>query len=64
MAGQLRLTARLLDVASGSFLETVKVDGPVDQLPELLHEVVSTLRNAVDAQAAQVVDAATDRRRP
>ena len=64
VAGQLRLTARLLDVASGSFLETVKVDGPVDQLPELLHEVVSTLRNAVDAQAAQVVDAATDRRRP
>ncbi len=62
VAGQLRLTARLLDVASGAFLETVKVDGPVDQLPELLHEVVSTLRDAVETQATQLADAAAQRR--
>ena len=52
VGGQLRLTARLLDVASGNFIETVKVDGPVDQLQELLAEVVGTLRTALDARAA------------
>ena len=57
VAGQVRLTGRLLDVSSGAFLETVKVDGPVDQLPELLHEVVSALRTALDAQVAQIAAA-------
>ena len=43
VGGQLRITARLLDVATGDLVRTVKVDGTLDELPALLAEVVSTL---------------------
>jgi RND family efflux transporter MFP subunit len=55
VGGQLRITARLLDVATGELVETVKVDGTLDQLPTLLTEVVSTLRSALDARSANVI---------
>ena len=43
VGGRLRITARLLDVATGDLVRAVKVDGTVDELPDLLAEVVSTL---------------------
>ena len=47
VAGQLRVTARLLDVATGGFVQTIKVDGLLAALPDLLAEVVSTLRTVL-----------------
>ena len=55
VAGQLRVTARLLDVATGEFVRTIKVDGTLDELPALLTEVVSTLRAALEARTANLV---------
>ena len=55
VGGQLRITARLLDVATGELVQTVKVDGALDELPDLLAEVVSSLRSALDARTAKVV---------
>ena len=55
VGGQLRITARLLDVETGELVRTVKVDGALDELPDLLAEVVSTLRSALDARTANVV---------
>ena len=47
VGGRLRITARLLDVATGELMRTVKVDGTLDELPGLLTEVVFTLRTAL-----------------
>ena len=55
VGGQLRITARLLDVATGELVQTVKVDGALDELPDLLAEVVSSLRSALDARTAKGV---------
>ena len=43
VGGRLRITARLLDVATGDLVRTVKVDGTLDELSDLLADVVSTL---------------------
>ena len=55
VGGRLRITARLVDVATGDLVRTVKVDGTLDELSDLLAEVVSTLRAALDARTANVV---------
>ncbi len=52
VGGQLRLTARLLQVSDGAFVESVKVDGSIDALSDLLAEAVSTLGAALVANAA------------
>ncbi len=52
VGGQLRLTARLLQVSDGAFVESVKVDGTLDGLPSMLAEAISTLGAAVAAHAA------------
>ena len=52
VGGQLRLTARLLQVSDGAFVESVKVDGTLDGLPGMLAEAISTLGAAVAASAA------------
>ena len=52
VGGQLRLTARLLHVSDGAFVESVKVDGTLDGLPGMLAEAISTLGAAVAASAA------------
>ena len=49
VAGQLRLTARLLRVSDGAVAESIRVDGTVDGLPGLIAEAVSTLGTAVAA---------------
>ena len=51
VGGQLRLTARLLQVSDGAFVESVKVDGTLDGLPGMLAEAISTLGAAVAANA-------------
>ena len=52
VGGQLRLTARLLQVSDGAFVESVKVDGSLDGLPDMLTETLSTLGAALAANAA------------
>jgi len=52
---RVRITARLLDVASGALIQTAKADGTLEDLPDLLAEVVSTLRAALDAPSARRV---------
>ncbi len=52
VGGQLRLTARLLQVSDGAFVESVKVDGTLDGLPGMLAEAISTLGAAVAAGSA------------
>ena len=52
VGGQLRLTARLLQVSDGTFVESVKVDGTLDGLSGMLAEAISTLGTAVAASAA------------
>ena len=52
VGGQLRLTARLLQVSDGAFVESVKVDGTLEGLPGMLAEAISTLGAAVAASAA------------
>ena len=54
VGGQLRITARLLDVSTGELVQTVKVDGALDELPRLLAEVVATLRSALEARTSVV----------
>ncbi len=49
VGGQLRLTARLLQVSDGAFVESVKVDGTLDGLSGMLAEAISTLGAAVAA---------------
>ena len=49
VAGQLRLTARLLRVSDGAVAESIRVDGTVDGLSGLIAEAVSTLGTAVAA---------------
>ena len=52
MGEPLRITARLVDVLSGTSVESIKIDGAVDQLPDLLAEVVLMLRTAVESSTA------------
>ena len=52
VGGQLRLTARLLRVSDGAFVESVKVDGTLDGLSGMLAEAISTVGAAVAASAA------------
>ena len=52
VGGQLRLTARLLQVSDGTFVESVKVDGTLDGLSGMLAEAISTIGTAVAASAA------------
>ena len=52
VGGQLRLTARLLQVSDGAFVESVKVDGSLARLPDMLTEALSTLGAALVANAA------------
>ncbi len=59
VAGQLRVTARLLDVATGEFVQTIKIDGTLAELRALLTEVVSILRAALDARTANLVSKRT-----
>ena len=59
VAGQLRVTARLLDVATGEFVQTIKIDGTLAELRALLTEVVSILRAALDARTANLVSERT-----
>ena len=40
---------------TAELVQTVKVDGALDELPDLLAEVVSSLRSALDARTAKVV---------
>ena len=49
VAGQLRLTARLLRVSDGAVAESIRVDGTVDGLSGLIAEAISTLGTAVAA---------------
>ncbi len=51
VAGRLRLTARLLQVSDGAFVESVKVDGSLDGLSDMLAEAASTLGAALAAGA-------------
>ena len=52
VGGQLRLTARLLQVSDGAFVESVKVDGSLDGLSDMLAEAISTLGTALAVSAA------------
>ncbi len=52
VGGQLRLTARLLQVSDGAFVESAKVDGSMDGLSDMLVEALSTLGAALAANAA------------
>ena len=52
VGGQLRLTARLLQVSDGAFVESVKVDGSLAGLPDMLTEALSTLGAALVANTA------------
>ena len=52
VGGRLRLTARLLQVSDGAFVESVKVDGSLDGLSDMLAEAASTLGAALAAGAA------------
>ena len=52
VGGQLRLTAQLLQVSDGAFVESVKVDGSLDGLRDMLTEALSTLGAALVANAA------------
>ena len=57
IGGVVRVTARLVDVESGSVLKAVKVDGTVDALAELQARVASALSDSV-RDALSVRDAA------
>ena len=52
VGGRLRLTARLLQVSDGAFVESAKVDGSMDGLSDMLVEALSTLGAALAANAA------------
>ena len=54
IGGVVRVTARLIDVESGSVLKAVKVDGTIDALAELQARVASALSESVrDALSAR-----------
>jgi TolB-like protein len=55
VGNRVRITARLLDVASGTLIQTAKVDGTIEDLPGLLTEMVSTLRAALEERSARRV---------
>ena len=57
VAGQLRVTARLLETTTGAFADTIKVDGSVEELSGLMTDVVSFLRTAVDRATGQTAAA-------
>ena len=57
VAGQLRVTARLLETTTGAFADTIKVDGSVEELSGLMTDVVSFLRTAVDRATRQAAAA-------
>ena len=71
VADQLRVTAHLLDVETGNFVQTVKVDGTLDSVVALQERVQAALEDAVrdalsasdtpDTAAAHGADARTDR---
>ena len=71
VAGQLRVTAHLLDVETGDLIQTIKVDGTTDTVVELQERVEAALKEAIrnalsapdipDAADAQGADARTDR---
>ena len=52
---QVRITARLIDVASGALIHTVKTDGRMDDLAALLAEVVSAVQVALAAGDSQAL---------
>jgi multidrug efflux system membrane fusion protein len=52
---QVRITARLIDVASGALLHTVKTDGGMDEMAILLAEVVSAVQVALAADNSQAL---------
>ena len=52
---QIRVTARVLDVAGGDLVRAVKVDGTVDELDRLMREMVAQVRAEVTVGAARVV---------
>ncbi len=52
---QVRITARLIDVASGALVHTVKTDGRVDEMAVLLAEVVSAVQVALAADSSQAL---------
>ena len=51
---QLRLTARLVEVSSGNSLESIKIDGALDQLPRVIDELIATLRTAIESSTADL----------
>ena len=54
-----RITARLVDLDSGSVVQSVKVDGPVADVTRLQDEVASAMSNSVrEALTAAIADAA------
>ena len=54
IGGVVRVTARLIDVESGTVLAAVKVDGTMDALAELQARVASAMSESVrDALSAQ-----------
>ena len=52
---QVRITARLIDVASGALIHTVKTDGRMDEMATLLAEVVSAVQVALAADNSQAL---------
>ena len=54
VGGQVRITARLIDVATGELVHTVKTDGRVNELPALLAEMVAAVQTALDSGEAQI----------
>ena len=60
IGGVVRVTARLVDVESGSVLTAVKLDGTTDALAELQARVVSAISDSV-REALSAQDAATGR---
>ncbi len=60
IGGVVRVTARLVDVESGSVVTAVKLDGTIDALAELQARVVSAISDSV-REALSAQDAATGR---
>ena len=54
VGGQVRITARLIDVATGELIHTVKTDGPVAEWAPLLAEMMAAVQTALDAGDAHV----------
>jgi len=55
VGNQIRITVRLLNLVTGELVRTVKIDGVLDNLPDLVAEVISTLRSALDPRGARLV---------